>query len=128
MGAILPSLAVRQDVSPADGHWLTHLADRLTWRQLIVLSIFLDPPAERLTMHDVQRDESEGGGPAPGLREEVEELGTLGLLGVTRIDGQVVRSGGTIDSQSSIWDTSIAQWQLTVQGRLLSEVARLDDT
>jgi hypothetical protein len=74
LGAILPSLAVRPDISPADGHWLTQLADRLTWRQFAVLAIFADP-----------------------------------------------------HSASGIWGVPMVRWRLTVQGRLLVDVARLDD-
>jgi len=39
-GSELPALAIRPEISAADGHWMTLLADRLTWRQLVVLSLF----------------------------------------------------------------------------------------
>jgi hypothetical protein len=126
LGAILPSLAVRPDVSAADGHWLIQLADRLTWRQLVVLSIFSDPPAECIAERDVHHEESGDRGPTGGLRDEVEELGALGLVGVIRTDGAVVRAGGTWGSTGSIWGTPLGQWRLTTQGRLIVEMAKLD--
>jgi hypothetical protein len=126
LGAILPSLAVRPDVSAADGHWLIQLADRLTWRQLVVLSIFSDPPAECIAERDVHHEESGDRGPTGGLRDEVEELGALGLVGVISTDGAVVRAGGTWGSTGSIWGTPLGQWRLTTQGRLIVEMAKLD--
>jgi hypothetical protein len=126
LGAILPSLAFRSDVSPADGHWLSRMADRLSWRQLVLLAIFADPPEEQLLRRDVDQDEGGTDGPSAGLREETEELGTLGLMGVTTGDGDVVRAGATWGSTGSIWGTPTAHWRLTAQGRLLVEVANLD--
>ena len=127
LGAILPSLAVRPDIPPADGHWLARLADRLTWRQFVVLSIFADPPEERLSLRDIDQDVSGGTGPTGGLRQEVEELGTFGLLGVTNSNGETGPVGSTYDSASGIWGVSTVRWRLTVQGRLLVDVARLAD-
>jgi hypothetical protein len=46
LAAIMPALAFRSDVSTTDGHWITDLASRLTWRQLVVLAIFADPPSK----------------------------------------------------------------------------------
>jgi hypothetical protein len=127
LGAILPSLAVRLDISPADGHWLARLADRLTWRQFVLLAIFADPPEEKLSLRDIDQDVSGGAGPTGGLRQEVEELGTFGLLGVTNTNGETGPVGSTYDSASGIWGVPMVRWRLTVQGRLLIDVARLDD-
>jgi hypothetical protein len=127
LGAILPSLAVRPDISAADGHWLARLADRLTWRQFVVLAIFADPPEERLSLRDIDHDVSGGIGPTGGLRQEVEELGTFGLLGVTNSNGETGPVGSTYDSASGIWGVPMVRWRLTVQGRLLVDVARLAD-
>lgn len=126
LGAILPSLAFRPDVSAADGDWLSRLADRLSWRQLVVLSIFAQPPENQLAMRDIDQDESGSRGPSVGLREEVEELGTLGLLGVTTSDGNLVRAGATWGSTGSIWGARMTSWQLTSQGLLLVEIAQLN--
>jgi len=117
---------VRPEISAADGHWLTLLADRLTWRQFVVLSVFYDPPEERFKARDVDREEGVGAGPFGSIRDEVEELGSLGLLGVTDSSGEIVRASGTIGTMATIWGASVSRWKLTSQGRLLVEVARLD--
>jgi len=126
LGAILPALAIRPEISAADGHWMTLLADRLTWRQLVVLSLFANPPSERFAQRDIDHDERGTRGPVGALRDEVEELGSLGLLGVTNTDGEIVRASGTMGTMATIWGAPIGQWQLTRQGRLLVEVAKLD--
>ena len=127
LGAILPSLAVRQDVSAADGHWLARLADRLTWRQFVVLAIFAEPPEERVLQRDIDRDEGRAAGPAGGLRQEVEELATFGLLGVVDSNGEPTSAGSTWESASGMWGVPMARWRMTGQGCLLVDVARLDD-
>ena len=127
LGAIFPNLATRPDVSPADGHWLSRLADRLTWRQLELLAVFANPQEERLIMRDVEHDQTGHRLPTPGLREEVEELGNLGLLGITNTHEETVRAGHTMDTMSGLWSAPMARWRLTEQGRLLVEIARLDD-
>lgn len=126
LGAILPSLAVRPEISPADGHWLTLLTDRLTWRQLVVLSVFHDPPTDRFSARDIDRDEGAARGPAGSIRDEIEELGTFGLLGVTNSNGDIVHASGTMGTMATIWGAPVGSWKLTAQGRLLAEVARLD--
>jgi len=126
LGAILPWLAVRPEISPADGHWLTLLADRLTWRQLVVLSVFHDPPTERFSARDVAREEGATSGPNGSIRDEVEELGTFGQLGVTNSSSEIVRASGTMGTMATIWGAPVSSWKLTAQGRLRVEVARLD--
>jgi hypothetical protein len=127
LGAILPSLAVRPDVSPADGHWIARLADRLTWRQFVVLAIFADPAEQRLSQRDIDQDVSGSTPLQTGLGEEVEELRTLGLLGEATEDGEVVRAGTLIRGASGLLRLPMALWRLADPGRLLVEVARLDD-
>jgi hypothetical protein len=127
LGAILPSLAVRPDVSPADGHWLARLADRLTWRQLVVLSIFAEPPEERVRQRDIAREEGHAAGPTGGLRQEVEELATFGLLGVVDSNGEPTSAGSTWESVSGMWGVPMDRWRMTDQGCLLVDVARLND-
>jgi hypothetical protein len=120
LGAILPSLAVRRDVSAADGHWLMHLAERLTWRQLVVLAIFHDPPDDSWFLNRV--DMRAG---STSFRDEVEELGSLRLLGVEDGQGGVVEAANTLGR--SLWSRSMMGWRPTNQGRLLVEIARLDE-
>lgn len=127
LGAILPSLAVRPDVSPADGHWIARLADRLTWRQLVVLAIFAEPPENRILQRDVARDVGHAVGPTDGLSQEVEELGTFGLLGVVNSKGEPSSAGSTWESAAGMWGVPMARWRITGQGCLLVDVARLND-
>jgi len=127
LGAILPSLAVRSDVSPADGHWLARLADRLSWRQLVVLAIFADPPEQMLAEREYDWDQRQSAGPTGGMSEEATELANLGLLGYADSDGDLARIGVTFEGASGIWTVPRNRWRLTDQGRLLVEVARLDE-
>ena len=128
LAAIMPALAFRLDVSAADGHWITDLASRLTWRQLVVLAIFADPPERELTRRDIDQDVN-GRNVVPGtLTDEVDELGTLGLLGSINQEGEIVRVGGTMAGlEGGIWNIGMAQWRLTASGQLLAELTRLDD-
>ncbi len=128
LAAIMPALAFRPDVSAADGHWITDLASRLTWRQLVVLAIFIDPPEEILVRHGIEQDVTGRNQPPGTLSDEVRELGGIGLLGIKNEDGEVVRMGDTIESTGDgIWHVGMERWSLTPTGRLLSELTRLDD-
>jgi hypothetical protein len=81
LAAIVPSVAVRSDVSPADGVWVSKLATRLTWRQLLVLGIFARLPERQPRLDDFDRDTA-AREPLPGaLALEIEELATLGWSG-----------------------------------------------
>lgn len=113
LGAILPALAVRPEISAADGHWLTLLADRLTWQQFVILSVFYDPPEERFRARDVDHEEGGTGGQVGSIRDEVEELGFLGLLGVTNSSGEIVR-------QAARW----ARWRRSGVPQLASGSSR----
>jgi hypothetical protein len=92
-----------------------------------VLATFAEPSEDRLIQRDVRHDVSGGAGPTGGLRQEVEELGTFGLLGVVDSNGELGPVGSTYESASGIWGAPIAMWRIAAQGRLLVEVARLDD-
>jgi hypothetical protein len=126
LAAIVPALAVRPDVSAADGMWITELASRLTWRQLIVLAIFAALPDEEPTLDDFDRDPGRHE-PLPGMfAEEIEELAAIGLLGTVNADGVMIdRTVGGVEG--GVWQIDMAAWRLTVPGRLVAELARLDD-
>lgn len=128
LAAIVPALAARPDVPAADGYWITDLASRLTWRQLVVLAIFRDPPEQVLMHHDIDQD-VQGRQPLPGvLADEVEELAALGLIGTTNSDGDAVRVDRTIGGlEGGVWRIGMATWRLTSMGKLLADLTRLDD-
>jgi hypothetical protein len=111
-----------------DGHWITDLASRLTWRQLVVLAIFIDPPEEVLMHHSIDQDVNGRNRPLDTLSDEVRELGGIGLLGIKNPDGEVVRMGDTYEgSGDGIWHVGMERWSLTSTGQLLAELTRLDD-
>jgi hypothetical protein len=58
---------------------------------------------------------------------EVEELTTFGLLDVLDANGAPRASGQTWETISGIWGAGTARWTLSGEGRLLSELSRLDD-
>lgn len=134
LAAIFPSVAVREDVSAADAQWLVKTAEELSWRQMVVLSIVHQPPLDELRTQGLESREEPGLSEQRGLpcasaalQEEVEDLGRLGLLGVERSDGVVVRAGGTWSSIGNFWAVPIAKWRLTAAADLLVDVARLTD-
>lgn len=55
LGAILPAASVRDDVSAADALWICRLVDRLSWRQLTVIALLLDPPTDELRSRDIEK-------------------------------------------------------------------------
>jgi hypothetical protein len=126
LAAIVPALAARPDVPAADGMWITELASRLTWRQLVVLAIFAALPEEEPTLDDFDRDVS-GREPLPGMfAEEIEELTAIGLLGTLNADGVTIdRTVGGV--AGGVWQIDMRAWRLTAPGRLLAQLARLDD-
>jgi hypothetical protein len=134
IAAIFPYVALRTDVSSADAHWLVKIAEQLSWRQMVVLSIMSGPPTERLEAQPLAErrnslsDEARGRRCAsPALAEEVEDLGRLGLLGQRMADGEIVRAGATIMAVGDYWNVPMADWRLTPPGRLLSRAARLSE-
>jgi hypothetical protein len=128
LAAIVPAIAARSDVAAADGHWITDLASRLTWRQLVVLAIFSAPPEETLVIHGIDQDVGGRTLPPGTLSDEVRDLGAQGLLGIKNEDGEVVRAGDTFEGVGDgIWHVGMERWSLTSTGQLLSELTRLDD-
>jgi hypothetical protein len=134
IAAIFPSVALRDDISAGDAHWLVKTAERLSWRQMVVLSIIADPPAGQMTTQRLAERE-EGGRREPrgrrcasgALAEEVEDLGHLGLLGQRLDDGTVLRAGTTMMSVGDFWTVPMADWTVTASGALLCSAARLDE-
>jgi hypothetical protein len=114
LAAILPALAFRSDVSAADGHWITDIASRLTWRQLVVLAIIADRP-EQLRNLDRYQKMPDPKSAIGTLSDEVIELGTLGLLGTTNRDGYTGLVGGTVaDLEGGIWNIALTRWRLAI--------------
>jgi hypothetical protein len=127
LGAIFPSVAIRDDISASDAHWLARTAEQLSWRQMIVLSVVADPPVDAFRSQALQREDRGRSCASPTLAEEVEDLGRLGLLGQMNTDGEVVRAGMTIASIGHFWAVPMRDWRLTDAGALVVDVARLSE-
>src|ERR1019366_9520486 len=82
LGAILPAASVRVDVSAADALWICRLVDRLSWRQLTLIALLLDPPTDLLVLRDIEKDQGRERRASGAFMSEVEELTTFGLLDV----------------------------------------------
>jgi hypothetical protein len=78
-------------------------------------------------LRDVDQAESGATMFGTGLREEAQELGTLGLLGEATDDDAVVRAGTTIRGSDGLVGVPMGLWRLADHGRLLVDVARLDE-
>lgn len=127
IAGIFPSVAVRDDISAADAHWLVKAAEQLSWRQMLVLAIVADAPAERFK---AQKLESEDRGlpcASATLAEEVEDLARLGLVGQVNSTGAILRAGMTWGSLGSYWAVPMVSWRPTAAGALLVETARLGE-
>jgi hypothetical protein len=127
IAAIFPSVSLRADITAADAHWLVKVAEQLSWRQMVVLSVLADPPVDRFKTQQLEREDRGLPCASATLAEEVEDLGRLGLVGQTRTDGEIVRAGATLGSMGSLWAVPIAGWRLTAAGTLLVEAARLGE-
>jgi hypothetical protein len=125
LGAILPSLAVRPEIPPAGGHWLTQLADRLTWRQFVILSVFANPPEERLALWDVDHVEGQMRGP---VTASVRRSRTgHNRLARSHEHGWRHRSSRRNDGHNgNHMGAPMHHWKLTTQGRVFVEVTKLD--
>ena len=127
LGAILPAASVRVDVAAADALWICRVVDRLSWRQLTLIALLLNPPTDQLVLRDVQKDEGRERRASGAFMSEVEELTVYGLLDVLDANGEPQATGQTWGTISGIWGAGTARWTLSREGRLLSELSRLDD-
>lgn len=126
LGAILPSAAVRTDLSLAEIHWVTRTVERLSWRQLVTLAVAADNPTAGADPK-ANFEDTPNVRPGTGYADEVDELAAVGLLGLVQPDGGIVHGHGLLRSQPSIWGVSPQAWCATPQGATVVEVARLDE-
>lgn len=107
---MLVALAFDGEVSPAYAHHLVRLADRLSYRQLLLLRIFNGESREQgLADGDVRPDSRTGVG------IEMEELARLGLVGTNE-------PGGDAYPTSSILEVGLRFIKTTYDGRKLYEL------
>lgn len=87
LARLYSSLCFHSDVPAGLAHFLVRVADRLTFRQYGLISIFSGGRySERFARADVARSE---GGPRPeaGVLAELDQLGNQSVLGVGQLDG-----------------------------------------
>lgn len=121
------SIAFRQDISAADAHHLTRLADRLSFRQLQCLALFARPESE------LRKPDSELLPIGTGSSESVMRIrGALGHelmdLGNQGLYGQIDQATGEVETVIGASLRRGAKFNpgLTELGRLLFETMRLD--
>lgn len=102
IGRLFANVAFNSDVSPSEASYLVRLTDRLSYRQFCLLALWtaasevgsdyerrvIRLSAEGLKLDDVVRPSF--------LIDEMNDLGEVGLLGVTNSDGVVVPPGSTV--------------------------------
>jgi hypothetical protein len=101
-------------VSPSYAHYLVRIADRLSYRQLLLLQIFNGDSLEPgLTDGDVRPDSRTGVG------MEMEELARAGLLGPNEPEGDAYPT-------ASILEVGLSFIKTTHDGRKLCELMNLE--
>jgi hypothetical protein len=107
IGAFYASLVFEEEVSAPTAHFLLHLLDRLTYRQLCALAYYASEARadERL---DIQSDAREEGiHTSPTLVAELGDLANFGLIGFSQDAGGVANplatmGGGDITAYSAV--------------------------
>jgi hypothetical protein len=113
LAEMLVALVLDGEVSPAYAHHLIRLADRLSYRQLLLLRIFNGESREEgLAEGDVRPDSRTGVG------IEMEELARLGLFGTNE-------PGGDAYPTNSILEVGLSFIKTTYDGRKLYELMDL---
>lgn len=118
---------VFDDLDPAYGHFLVRMSERLSFRQLVCLSLIMDGIDRDLLIA--------AGAPTAGayyfsedVAVELDELATLGLAGVGQPGGRVIdpRTGrfGKSDGFRSV---VLGDAALSAHGRRLAELMELRD-
>jgi hypothetical protein len=128
LGAFWANLAFRADVSRGYANFLLHLAERLTWRQLVLLARAgrsTDEQAASLT-EELDRRLNRDRPRDAGLPVELDELADLRLVeppARRRTYGEL--EGG--DMRMSFGDPGAGEPELTAMGRLLYELLELSE-
>jgi hypothetical protein len=125
LGHLYAGIAFDPSTSAAEGHYLLTVAERLTYRQLALLTL-LSREQHRTELIYVDAARGEGTArPSESLIAELDELGRAGVIGVRQDDGTIanmasVLNGGTFAS------LPIARTHPTYIGSKLHRLMRLD--
>jgi hypothetical protein len=115
LGKFWENLVFESGVSADEAHYLLGLAERLTYRQLILLELFgsgvIDE--QEAALLDAKREEGEWSRSELTVAE-MDELGALGLLGLAQSDGtvghpQATLGGGSFRTMSPRADSAHAR-------------------
>ena len=126
LAALYDGIAHTTDVSPADANHLLRLAERLSYRQLVLLAVLADDRHFR-TLARASSTKKEGRTTiSPTLAADLEELGDLGLVGV-RVEGKgPFRVGATYGSTGPISEKELGSLKLLETGRILHRLMDLE--
>ena len=120
------AVAHDESVSAADAHALLALAERLTYRQLVALSVLADETHFRRLAHAATLRDEGRGSPTPTLAVELDALGADGLIGA-RVDARgPFRAGEVFGTAGPASGWSYGTSRLLPAGVLLHRMMRLD--
>lgn len=130
LGAFWGNLPFRSDVSRGSANFLLHLAERLTWRQFVLIARAgrSAEPEPGYLLAELDRRFNDQTATDPGIASELDELAMLGLI----TQPAPSRLGGSADDDEagepvSYSERNVAEPKLTALGRLLYELLALED-
>ena len=129
LGAFWGNLPFRADVSRSSANFLLHLAERLTWRQFVLLARSgrsTDRQAADLRAELDRRFDDETA-TDPGIASELDELATLGLVSRPQRSLLGRSDGDEVGQPISYAERGVAEPKLTALGQQLFELLSLED-
>ena len=128
LGAFWGNLPFREDVSRSTANFLLHLAERLTWRQFVLLARAgrsTDRQAAGL-LAELDRRFDDKKATDPGIASELDEMTNLGL--VNRPERSSIGRWGDDEGIQPVShaESYVAEPTLTALGRLLYELLDLE--
>jgi hypothetical protein len=126
IGRFYANLAFDSTVSPSFANLLLQLLDRLTYGQMRMMAVLGDEKyLDRLIQIGAERKEGAFRS-NDDVVAELDELTTVGLVGVNRPDGTVVSPNAVIDTVGASWRTiELYQARLTTMGRRVHDLLGL---
>jgi hypothetical protein len=128
VGRLYANLAFDPTVPPAHANFLLRLADRLTYRQLVILAFFAQAQSGECEMALVELSSGGSGRlPSPTLVAEMNDLSGARLLGFRQSDGTVSAPQDTWGDGGSGWRPgNLPQGALMTVGETLNRLMELD--
>lgn len=131
IGRIFGRLSFDASVSPSEASYLLKLADRLTYRQLVLLGFWeavQDPEGRHARVirdYAIQRAER-GGSASRSVTAEMDDLASAGLIGVASQDEQVVPPSALWHSTGGFAFTPLDEVRVTTLGATLYRLMGLE--